>query len=76
MVSQFRSPIIITSIFSESHFLRKVSYSLKRLTSEFGGLYHVTIRNDLLCGFVISMHDSCFVISVQLMGIVHRSLRS
>ena len=47
-ISQFKSPISITSRCSTSHFLRKVSKSLNRQSSNFGSLCHVLTRSDLL----------------------------
>jgi hypothetical protein len=48
-ISQFKSPIIITSLFSISLFLKKASYSSKRADCELGALYQqVLTKNDLL----------------------------
>ena len=53
--SQFKSPIIINSLDSESHLKRNSSYSFIISTSEFGGRYQALSKNGLLCGRSISI---------------------
>ena len=48
--SQFKSPIIIISLDSESHLKRNSSYSFIIFSSEFGGRYQALSINGLLCG--------------------------
>jgi hypothetical protein len=51
IISQFRSPVMIRSIFISSSFRSNVSQSLNMLVLEFGGRYHVTIKIGCDLGF-------------------------
>ncbi len=44
VISQFRSPVMIRSIFVSSSFRSSVSKSFNMLILELGGRYHVTIK--------------------------------
>ena len=54
LTSQLRSPTNINSLHSASHLWKNISHTLNRSMSEFGGLYQVHTRKDLLCGQLIS----------------------
>ena len=56
--SQFKSPIIIISLYSISHLKRNSSYSFIIFNSEFGGRYQALNKNGLLCGRSISIQIS------------------
>ena len=50
IISQFRSPVMIRSIFISSSFRSNVSKSFNMLVLEFGGRYHVTIKTTSFLG--------------------------
>jgi hypothetical protein len=65
-ISQFKSPIIITSLFSISLFLKKASYSSKRADCELGALlYTKCLLNHHICQSELPYHiDLCSACSL------------